>query len=95
VTVFQSDKVGSSFTTTEQQQQRQFVFHIRIDSLLIEMNNLFSQTIVKIFRGISSLSLDSSIFLEVDELKILCVLLKCDIRLLSNGIHVLKPMLKQ
>jgi hypothetical protein len=92
VTVFQSNKVGSSFTTTEQQ-QRQFLFYIRIDCILIEMNNPFSQTIVKIFRGISSLSLDSSIFLEVDELKI-CVLFKCNIRLLSNGIHGLKPMLK-
>lgn len=69
MTVFQSDKVGSSFTTTEQQ-QRQFVFYIRIDSVLIEMNNPFSQTIVKFFRGISSLSLDSSIFLEMVELKI-------------------------
>ncbi len=95
MTVFQSDKVGSSFTTTEQQQQRQFVFYIRINSILIEINTPSTHTTVKIFRGISSLSLDSSIFLEVDELKILCVLLKCDIRLLSNGIHVLKPMLKQ
>ncbi len=60
--------MGSSFTTTEQ--QRQFVFYIRIESILIEMNNPFSQTIVKIFRGIASLSPDSSIFLEVDELKI-------------------------
>ncbi len=68
MTVFQLDKVGSSHTTTEQ--QRQFLFYIRMDSILIEMKNPFSQTIVKIFRGISSSSPDSSIFLDVDELKI-------------------------
>ncbi|CAF4956032.1 unnamed protein product, partial [Rotaria magnacalcarata] len=48
-----------------------------------------------ILRSVSSLSPDSSKFLEIDELKALCVMLKSDIQLLNNEIQVLKPMLKQ
>jgi hypothetical protein len=52
-------------------------------------------TLRVILRGISSLSPDSSTFLEIGELKALCVMLQCDIQLLNNEIQVLKPMLKQ
>jgi hypothetical protein len=46
---------------------------------------------MKILRVISSLSPDSSTFLEMQELK---ELLQCDILSLSNEIQVLKPILK-
>ena len=41
------------------------------------------------------MSPDSSTFLEIEELKALCVMLKSDIQLLNNEIQVLKPMLKK
>lgn len=66
-----------------------------IGSILVEMNDRFSRTNIEILRGISALSPDSPTFLEIQELKYLCVFSKCDIRLLSNEIQVLKPMLKQ
>ena len=72
------------------------IFYPVIDSVLLEMNNRFSKTNVEILRAISSLlSTDSSIFLEIEELKSLCMMLQCDIRLLNNEIEVLTPMLKQ
>ncbi len=58
------------------------------------MNDRFSKTNMEILRGISSLSPDSTTFLEVEELKDLCMMLQCDILSLSNEIQVLKPMLK-
>ncbi|CAF5136645.1 unnamed protein product, partial [Rotaria magnacalcarata] len=50
---------------------------------------------MKILRGISSLSSDSSTFLKAEELTDKCIMLQCDIVSLSNKIQVLKPMLKQ
>ncbi|CAM4743479.1 unnamed protein product [Rotaria magnacalcarata] len=50
---------------------------------------------MKILRGISSLSSDSSTFLKAEELTDKCIMLQCDIVSLSNEIQVLKPMLKQ
>jgi hypothetical protein len=46
---------------------------------------------MEILRGISLLSPDSSTFLQIEELKVLCVMLQCNIQLLSNEIEVLKP----
>ena len=59
------------------------------------MNDRFSKSSMKILRGISSLSPDSSTFLEVEELTDIFIMLQCDIVSLSNEIQVLKPMLKQ
>jgi hypothetical protein len=58
------------------------------------MNDRCSKTNMKILRGISSLSPDSSTFLEIEELKALYVMLQCDVQLLNNEIQVLKSMLK-
>ncbi|CAF1926775.1 unnamed protein product [Rotaria magnacalcarata] len=59
------------------------------------MNDRFSKNNLKILRGISSLSPDSSTFLEVGKLTDIFIALQCDIVSLSNEIQVLKPMLKQ
>ena len=59
------------------------------------MNDCFSKTNMEILRAILSLSPNSSTFLELEELKSLCVMLQCDIQLLNNETEVLKPMLKQ
>ncbi|CAF2078545.1 unnamed protein product [Rotaria magnacalcarata] len=59
------------------------------------MNDRFSKSNMKILRGISSLSSDSSTFLKAEELTDKCIMLQCDIISLSNEIQVLKPMLKQ
>jgi hypothetical protein len=59
------------------------------------MNDRFSKSNLKILRSISSLSSDSSKFLEVEELTGIFIMLQCDIIPLSNEIQVLKPMLKQ
>jgi hypothetical protein len=53
------------------------IFYSGMDSILVEMNYRFSKTKVKILRSISSLSLDNPTFLEVQELKDICALLKC------------------
>ncbi|CAF3472113.1 unnamed protein product [Rotaria socialis] len=74
---------------------RDFIFYPVIDSILVEMNDRFSKSNMEILRGISSLSPDSSTFLEVKELTDLCTMLQCDIVSLSNEAEVLKPMLKQ
>ena len=50
---------------------------------------------MEILRGIFSLSPDNSTFLELEELKALCVMLSCGIASLSNEMQVLKHMLKQ
>ena len=59
------------------------------------MKARFSKSNLKILRGISSLSPDSSTFLEVRELTDIFIVLQCNIVSLSNEIQVLKPMLKQ
>lgn len=74
---------------------RTCIFYPVSDSIVLEMNNRFSKTNTEILRGISSLSPDSSTFLELEELKALCVMLSCNIASLSNEIQVLKHMLKQ
>lgn len=74
---------------------RDRVFYPVIDAILIEMNDRFSNSNLEILRGISSLSPDSSHFLEVEELTHLCNMLQCDDQLLKNEIEVLKPMLKE
>ncbi|CAF1565842.1 unnamed protein product [Rotaria magnacalcarata] len=74
---------------------RDFIFYPVIDSILVEMNDRFSKSNMEILRGISSLSLDSSTFLEVKESTDLFTMLQCDIVSLSNEAEVLKPMLKQ
>ena len=65
-----------------------------IDSILLEMNDRFSKTNMEILRAISSLSANSSTFLEIEELKPSCVMLQCDIQSLNNETEVLKPILK-
>ncbi|CAF1035837.1 unnamed protein product [Adineta ricciae] len=74
---------------------RDRVFYPVIDAILIEMNDRFSNSNLEIIRGISSLSPDSSQFLEIEELTHLCNMLQCDGQLLKNEIQVLKPMLKE
>ena len=87
--------VGQREAIDSKNKYRVFIFYPVIDSILLEMNDRFSKTNMKILRGISSLSPDSSKFLELEELKALCVMLQSDIHLLNNEIQVLKPMLKQ
>jgi len=86
--------IGQRQEIDNENQYRDFVFYPVIDSILFEMNDRFSKTNMEILRGISSLSPDSRTFLEVEELKDLCMMLQCDILSLSNEIQVLKPMLK-
>jgi hypothetical protein len=87
--------IGQREEIDSKNKYRIFFFYPVIDSILIEMNDRFSKTNMEILRAISSLSPDGSTFLEIEELKALCVMLQCDIRLLNNEIQVLKPMLKQ
>ncbi|CAM4819981.1 unnamed protein product [Rotaria magnacalcarata] len=87
--------IGQREEINNKNKYRIFVFYPVIDSILIEINDRFSKTNMDILRSVSSLSPDSSKFLEIDELKALCVMLKSDIQLLNNEIQVLKPMLKQ
>ncbi|CAF1325117.1 unnamed protein product [Rotaria magnacalcarata] len=87
--------IGQREEINNKNKYRIFVFYPVIDSILIEINDRFSKTNMDILRSVSSLSPDSSKFLEIDELKALCVMLKSDIQLLNNQIQVLKPMLKQ
>ncbi len=74
---------------------RSRIFYPVIDSILVEMNDRFSKSNMEILRGISSLSPDSSTFLEINYLRHLCKMIKCDVLTLTNEIQVLKPMLKQ
>ncbi|CAF4093600.1 unnamed protein product, partial [Rotaria magnacalcarata] len=66
-----------------------------LNCLVTKMNDRFSKSNMKILRGISSPSSDSSTFLKAEELTDKCIMLQCDIVSLSNEIQVLKPMLKQ
>lgn len=70
------------------------IFYPVIDSIMIEMEDRFSKTNVEILRSVSSLSPDSAMFLDLQELRSLATMLQCDIPSLSNEIQVLKPMLK-
>ena len=85
-TVGQREEIG------DESKYRISIFHPVIYSILLEMNDRFSKTNVEILRAISSLSPDSSTFLEIEELKPLCMMLQCDIQLLNNEIEVLKPI---
>ena len=87
--------IGQREEIDDKSKYRISIFYPVIDSILLEMNDRFSKTNVEILRAISSLSPDSSTFLEIEELKPLCMMLKCDIQLLNNEIEVLTPMLKQ
>jgi hypothetical protein len=87
--------IGQREEIDSKNKYRIFIFYPVIDSILIEMNDRCSKTNMEILRAISSLSPDSSTFVEMEELKALCVMLQCDIQLLNNGIQVLKPILKQ
>jgi hypothetical protein len=46
-------------------------------------------------KSVSSLCRDSSTVLGIRELEPLCQLLRCDISLLTNRVHVVKQILKQ
>ena len=59
------------------------------------MRGRFSTTNINILRGVSTLSPESSTFLDLQELKALCLILHRDTVLLNNETEVLKPMLKQ
>ncbi|CAF3612443.1 unnamed protein product [Rotaria socialis] len=74
---------------------RTSIFYPVIDSIILEMRDRFSTTNMDILRAVSSLSPESSTFLELTELKALCLMLQCDTSLLKNEIQVFKPMLNQ
>ncbi len=76
--------IGQREEVDSKNQYRIFIFYPVIDSILIEMNDRFSKTNMEILRGISSLSPHSSTFLEIEELKGLCMMLQCDIQFLTN-----------
>jgi hypothetical protein len=87
--------IGQREDISDKSEFKDRIFYPVIDSILIEMNDRFSNDNLAILRGVSSLSPDSATFLEVEELKYLCSVLQCDILLLVNEIQVLKPMLEQ
>ena len=87
--------IGQCADMNNEDQYKTHIFYPIIDSILIEMNDRFSKTNIEILRGIAALLPDNQTFLDVEELKNLCVFLKCDISLMSNEIQVLKPMLQQ
>ncbi|CAF4508695.1 unnamed protein product [Rotaria magnacalcarata] len=64
--------IGQREEINNKNKYRIFVFYPVIDSILIEINDRFSKTNMDILRSVSSLSPDSSKFLEIDELKALC-----------------------
>ena len=92
---FITSTIGQRENIDNKEKYRISIFYPVIDSILLEMNDRFSKENVEILRSISSLTPDSSIFLETEALKALCTLLQCDIHLLHNEIQVLKPILKQ
>ncbi len=61
---------------------------------MIELNDRFSFGSMQILNGISALCPDSDNFLEVEVLKPFAIQMNVDLCLLSNEIHVLKPMLQ-
>jgi hypothetical protein len=65
-----------------------------IDSVLLEINNRFSNTNIDSLRSVLSLSLKSLQFMQVDELKFLYALLKCEVPQLHNEVQVLGTMLE-
>lgn len=88
-TVGQREIIGSEY------EYRNRIFYPIIDSILIELKDRFSKSNLEILQGISSLSPDSTKFLEMDNLKHLCNMIKCDVLTLNNEIQVLISMLKQ
>ncbi|CAF3984908.1 unnamed protein product [Rotaria magnacalcarata] len=74
---------------------RTSIFYPVIDSIILEKRDRFSTTNMDTLRAVSSLSPESSTFLELTELKALCLMLQCDTSLLKNEIQVFKPMLNQ
>ena len=76
--------IGQREEIDSKNKYRIFIVYPVIDSILLEMNDRFSKTNMEILRGISSLSPDSSTFLEIEELKGLCMMLQCDIQFLTN-----------
>ncbi|CAF1525076.1 unnamed protein product [Adineta ricciae] len=87
--------IGQREEGNDKNKYKVLVFYPIIDSILLEMNNRFFSTNIEIIRGISSLSPDSSTFLDIEELRALCTILQSDIHLLNNEIQVLRTMLKQ
>lgn len=87
--------IGQREQIDSKSKYRIFIFYPVIDAILIEMNDRFSQTNMEILRGISSLSPDSSKFLETQEFKPLCLMLQCDIQVLNNEIQALRARLEQ
>jgi len=76
--------IGQREEIDSKNKYRIFIVYPVIDSILLEMNDRFSKTNMEILRGISSLSPHSSTFLEIEELKGLCMMLQCDIQFLTN-----------
>ena len=87
-TLGQRDEIGN------ETQYRARIHYPVIDSILAEINARFSADNMGILRGVSSLSHESSTFLDITELKSLCRMLHCDVSSAANEIQVLKPMLK-
>jgi len=86
--------LGQREVIGNEDEYRSRIFYPVIDSILVEMNDRFSKSNMEILRGISSLSPDSSTFLEMNDLIYLCKMIECDVLTLTNEIQVLKPMLK-
>lgn len=90
-----SSTLGQREVIGSEDEYRNRIFYPIIDSILVEMHDRFSKSNIEILRAISSLSPDSSTFLEMNNLIYLCRMLKYDDFTLNNEIQVLKPMLKQ
>lgn len=89
------DTIGQRESINDKHEFKDRIFYPVIDSILIEMNDRFSNSNLEILRGIASLSPNSATFLNVEELKYLCDVLQCDFLFLVNEVQVLKPMLAQ
>ena len=70
------------------------LFFPLVDSMLVELNDRFSEKCIAVLNGINGLCPESENFLQTEHIQQFSSLLKADFPSLCNEIHVLKPMLK-
>ncbi|CAF4495809.1 unnamed protein product [Rotaria sp. Silwood2] len=73
---------------------RTSTFYPLIDSILIELNNRFSNTNLDILKSLAAMYPESEQFLEFKSLYSLADHLNCDLNQLQSELNVIKPMIK-
>ncbi|CAF2773271.1 unnamed protein product [Rotaria sp. Silwood2] len=73
---------------------RTSIFYPLIDSILIELNDRFSNINLDLLKSLAAMYPDSEQFLEFKSLCSLADHLNCDLNQLQNELNVIKPMIK-